>query len=222
MNQTTEEHVMGVPTEVFKTVGYFQGFCCAPQAYLEELLKPEHVSYRPRSAMESDPSFKQLIPYVLLHHVDQEGEAWVFQYTRGKGQGEARLHQKRSVGIGGHISSVDAATGDASEAGMHRALEEEISIDSQFESSCVGLINDDETEVGRVHLGIVHRFDLQVPSVKPREEAIQGAGFVNFPIDAPLIGSILKSGTGVWVELTCLDAAWWKVSCRFGEPCLLS
>ncbi|MEC8306064.1 MAG: phosphoesterase, partial [Planctomycetota bacterium] len=98
MNQTTEEHVMVVPTEVFKTVGYFQGFCGAPQPYLDELLKPEHVSYRPRSAMESDPSFKQLIPYVLLHHVDQEGEAWVFQYTRGKGQGEARLHQKRSVG----------------------------------------------------------------------------------------------------------------------------
>ena len=177
MNQTAEEHVLVVPTEVFKSVGYFQGFCGEPQPYLAELLKPEHVSYRPRSAMESDPSFKQLIPYVLLHHVDQDGEACVFQYTRGKGQGEARLHQKRSVGIGGRSSSVDAATGDAYEAGMQRELEEEIAIDSQFESSCVGLINDDETEVGRVHLGIVHRFDLQVPSVKPREEAIQGAGF---------------------------------------------
>jgi predicted NUDIX family phosphoesterase len=177
MNQVPEEHVLVVPTEVFKSVGYFQGFCSTPQSYLEELLKPENVSYRPRAEMESDPSFKQLIPYVLLHHTDHEGVAWVFQYTRGKGQGESRLHQKRSVGIGGHISSDDASVGDAYEIGMQRELEEEIHIGSEFSSACVGLINDDETEVGRVHLGIVHRFDLQSPTVSPREEGIQGAGF---------------------------------------------
>jgi len=177
MNQVPEEHVLVVPTEVFKGVGYFQGFCSTPQPYLEELLKPEHVSYRPRAQMESDPSFKQLIPYVLLHHTDDEGGSWVFQYTRGKGQGEARLHQKRSVGIGGHISSDDASLGDAYEIGMQRELEEEIHIGSEFSSTCVGLINDDETEVGRVHLGIVHRFALQSPTVNPREEDIQGAGF---------------------------------------------
>ena len=177
MNQVPEEHVLVVPTEVFKGVGYFQGFCDTPQPYLDELLKPEHVSYRPRAEMESDPSFKQLIPYVLLHHMDDEGVAWVFQYTRGKGQGESRLHQKRSVGIGGHISSDDASVGDAYEIGMQRELEEEIHIGADFSSACVGLINDDETEVGRVHLGIVHRFDLQSPLVNPREDGIQSAGF---------------------------------------------
>jgi predicted NUDIX family phosphoesterase len=81
------------------------------------------------------------------------------------------------VGIGGHISSDDASTGDAYEVGMQRELEEEIHIGADFSSACVGLINDDETEVGRVHLGIVHRFDLQSPLVNPREEGIQGAGF---------------------------------------------
>ncbi len=58
--------------------------------------------------MESDPSFKQLIPYVLLQHTDAAGQIHLFTYTRGKGQGEARLHSKRSFGIGGHISAEDA------------------------------------------------------------------------------------------------------------------
>ena len=118
MGSVAEEHVLVVPTEEFKRVGYFQGFCSEPERYLEELLKPELVSYRPRATMESDPSYKQLIPYVLLCHQDAENGATVFQYTRGKGQGESRLHSKRSVGIGGHISSEDAGSGEAYEVGM--------------------------------------------------------------------------------------------------------
>ncbi len=167
------EQILVVPTELFHRVGHFQGFCTDVDPYLNTLLDAAHTSYRPRPAMEQDPSFKQLIPYCIFRC---GGE--IFHYRRGSGQGEARLHSKRSIGIGGHISSIDA--GGANSAyleGMQRELDEEVSIGTRFTERLVGLINDDETEVGRVHLGIVHLFDLEEPQVLPAEESIQQTGF---------------------------------------------
>jgi predicted NUDIX family phosphoesterase len=127
--------------------------------------------------MEIDPSFKQLIPYVIFRHTDAEGRESVFAYVRGKGQGERRLHAKRSIGIGGHISSDDSAEINAYDEGLRRELAEEVEIDTPYRESCVGLINDDETEVGKVHLGVVHIFDVETPAVRPRESEIIEAGF---------------------------------------------
>ncbi len=183
MSQVQTECVLVVPTGLFHKLGHFQGFSRDVEKYLGELLDPAHTSYRPRSEMEEDASFKQLIPYVIFRHTDAAGRVYIFQYTRGKGQGEGRLHSKRSIGIGGHISSDDStsnATGHASAAyqeGMRRELEEEVAIDTKYTQACVGLINDDETEVGRVHLGVVHIFDVATPNVRPREADICEAGF---------------------------------------------
>ena len=96
---------------------------------------------------EEDPSFKQLIPYCLLAWPDKNGVTQFFSYTRGGGQGEARLRAKRSIGVGGHIASTDGEHGgNASyEAGMLRELKEEVAISGDFTSRCVGLINDDAT-----------------------------------------------------------------------------
>jgi predicted NUDIX family phosphoesterase len=130
--------------------------------------------------MEQDPSFKQLIPYVLLRHTDRRGQVSLFQYTRGQGQGERRLHAKKSVGIGGHICVHD---GDASSRlhpyheGMRRELDEEVEIATAYRETTCGLINDDLTEVGRVHLGVVHLFDVERPDVRPREADLLDAGF---------------------------------------------
>ena len=86
------EHVLVVPTEVFHRLGRFQGFSPDSQRYLAELLSPRHTSYRPRSEMESDASFKQLIPYVIFTTRSADGDVLVFRYRRGTGQGESRLH----------------------------------------------------------------------------------------------------------------------------------
>jgi predicted NUDIX family phosphoesterase len=120
-----------------------------------------------------------LIPYVILQHVDSSGRRRVFQYTRGKGQGEGRLHSKRSVGIGGHISEADVSDQAIHpyHDGLRRELDEEVAIYSPYRERCVGLINDDETEVGRVHLGVVHLFELERPAVEPRETDILESGF---------------------------------------------
>ena len=181
MSEPPIEHVLVVPTSVFHRLGYFQGFCPDVDRYLGELLDPAHVSYRPRKEMEADPSFKQLIPYVIFRHRDSAGVERVFQYTRGRGQGEGRLHSKRSVGIGGHISTLDTRDGVHSatsyEEGLRRELAEEVIVNTPFVEHCVGLINDDETEVGRVHLGVVHLFDVARAEVSPRESEIIESGF---------------------------------------------
>jgi predicted NUDIX family phosphoesterase len=177
MSQVATEHVLVVPTEVFRRLGYFQGFCGDTERYLRGLLDPAHTSYRPRLAMEQDPSFKQLIPYVIFCHRGAAGGPKLFQYTRGKGQGESRLHAKRSIGIGGHISADDSALASAYEEGMRRELEEEVIIDTPYHGQMVGLINDDETEVGQVHLGVVHLLDVERPAIQPRESEIIEAGF---------------------------------------------
>lgn len=170
----TVEHVLVVPTSLFREVGHFQGFEPNIQPYLETLLDPAYTSYRPRDEMEQDPSFKQLIPYCIFRC---QGD--IFSYRRGKGQGEGRLHSKRSVGVGGHISSIDQHAASVYREAMRREIEEEVILESNFRESCIGLINDDLTEVGKVHLGIVHIFDIDEPKVRAREESIHEAGFAN-------------------------------------------
>ncbi len=177
MEITRVEHVMVVPTDLFHSVGYFQGFNVEIDRYLDILLNPINAKYLPRDEMEADPSFKQLIPYCVFRYIDNDGTPHLFQYTRGKGQGEARLHAKKSIGVGGHISAEDGEGFAAYQEALQRELAEEIEINSPFEERCVGLINDDESEVGKVHLGVVHLFDVQSPAVEPREDQIMMTGF---------------------------------------------
>jgi predicted NUDIX family phosphoesterase len=173
-----DERVLVVPTELFRRIGHFQGFCGDVGRYLPELLSPENTIYRSRREVENDPDYKQLIPYVIFCHRDQGGVRRVFQYTRGSGMGEDRLHRKQSVGIGGHISAIDGrGQGCPYTEGMRRELDEEVQIDTPYRNRQAGLINDDETEVGRVHLGVVHLFDVDDPRVHPREEDIIECGF---------------------------------------------
>jgi predicted NUDIX family phosphoesterase len=168
----TVEHVLCAPTLLFHELGYFEGFQPNTRPYLGTLLDPAYTSYRPRDEVEEDPSYKQLIPYCLFAH---EGE--IFFYRRGKSGGEGRLHAKRSVGIGGHVSSDDETAGSPYDEGMRREIAEEVHVEAGWTQTCIGLINDDQTPVGRVHLGIVHLFELDSPQVRPREASIIETGF---------------------------------------------
>jgi predicted NUDIX family phosphoesterase len=180
MSTVAEEKILVIPTALFHKLGYFQGFSADVARYLPQLLEGEHLDYRPRGEMEEDPSFKQLIPYALFRWQDRRGTVHLFDYLRGSGQGERRLHAKRSVGVGGHISSVDSAAGrfqDVYREGMRRELTEEVIISTPYAENIVGLINDDETSVGQVHLGVVHMCDVERPDIGPREADILDAGF---------------------------------------------
>ena len=169
-----------VPTQIFHELGHFQGFCTDIDRYRDVLLDAKNVQFRPRSKVETDPGFKQLIPYMIFCHTDSSENIRIFQYVRGKGMGESRLHQKRSIGIGGHISAEDneQQSGNVYREGMLRELHEEVVLHTTFIERCVGLINDDATEVGRVHLGIVHRLDVAEPKIVSNESDLIESGFM--------------------------------------------
>ena len=179
MPSTQEEQILVVPEAVIDEIGRFEGFESNVERFLGPILASDQLSFQPRGRMETDPSFKQLIPYVLLEWTDENGSVMLFTYTRGGGSGEARLHAKRSVGIGGHISEEDAAGGgDPYTTGMHRELAEEIKLDSGYRETQEGLIYDPSNEVGQVHLGVVHRFILESPHVESNEPDLAEGGFV--------------------------------------------
>lgn len=179
-----EEQVLVVPASILDELGRFQGFSADLDRYFDAVLRCEQLAYRPRGAMEEDPSFKQLIPYVLMRHTDASGQVRVFSYTRGGGGGEKRLHTKRSVGVGGHISTEDATHDEAHSdeglyrRGLERELAEEVTIASGYTEKMVGLINDDETPVGQVHLGVVHVFDVEEPNVESAEADLAEGQFL--------------------------------------------
>jgi predicted NUDIX family phosphoesterase len=173
VSKPADEHVLVIPTHVLRSAGPFHGFSPDVERYLPLLRNPVHLGYLARSKAETDPSFKQLIPYIVLRCGEQ-----VLHYTRGKAGSEARLRARRSIGVGGHICAEDGAGGsDPYRAGMLRELAEEVLLLTPWRESCIGLINDDRTPVGQVHLGIVHVLDLAEPRARCRESALVESGF---------------------------------------------
>ena len=106
----------------------------------------------------------------------------VLYYVRGKKAGEQRLVAKGSIGIGGHMNESDeslfALDEAAYRAGVEREVNEEVKIDTNFDDRIVALLNDDTTEVGQVHLGVVHVFKLAEPKVEKREAMITNLAFL--------------------------------------------
>jgi predicted NUDIX family phosphoesterase len=126
-----------------------------------------HGEFRPRSEAETDPSWKQLIPYLLL----RDGER-IFLMRRTKAGGDERLHDRYSIGVGGHINPEDRDV----IGGLRREWAEEIEADFEPEFEPIGLLNDDENEVGAVHLGLVYAAGANGRPVGIREKhKLEGA-----------------------------------------------
>jgi predicted NUDIX family phosphoesterase len=108
-----------------------------------------HGRYLDRAIAENDPSFKQLIPYVVVRDADR-----VFLMHRTDAGGDSRLHGRASIGVGGHLNPVDEGS-DALMAGLRREWAEELDASWEPEFELLGLLNDDTNPVGAVHLGVV-------------------------------------------------------------------
>jgi len=176
MNQP-EENVLVVRRSLFNQLGSFHGLNFEPRKYLDVILSRGNNFFLPRAQAETDPTHKQIIPYALLAFEDT-----VLYYVRGKEAGEQRLVAKGSIGIGGHMRHTDESLFALDEAayrsGVEREVSEEVKIDTKFEDRIVALLNDDTTEVGRVHLGVVHVFRLAEPKVEKRERMITKLAFL--------------------------------------------
>jgi predicted NUDIX family phosphoesterase len=166
-----DENILVIKRSLFDELGSFQGLNFDAEKYLSVILSRGNNFFLPRAQAEKDPAYKQIIPYVLVAF-----ENSVLHYVRGKKAGEQRLVAKGSIGIGGHMNETDeslfAMDEQAYRAGVEREVNEEIRIDTRFDDRIVALLNDDTTDVGRVHLGIVHVFKLAEPKVDKREAMI--------------------------------------------------
>ena len=173
-----EENVLVVRRSLFDELGSFHGLNFEPRRYLDAFLSSKNNFFLARAKAENDPTHKQIIPYAIIAH-----DKTVLHYVRGKKAGEQRLVSKGSIGIGGHMNDLDeslfAWDENAYRAGVEREVNEEIKIESPFEDRIVALLNDDTTEVGKVHLGIVHVFRLAEPKVQKREAMITNLAFLS-------------------------------------------
>ena|ERR1700736_1786310 len=172
-----EEMVLVVRRSLLESLGMFQGLNFDVERYLRAFLSRENNFFAPRSSAETDPSLKQIIPYALI-----VSEGKILRYVRGKRAGEQRLVSKGSVGIGGHMNDHDeglfALDDQAYLAGVLREVEEEVQIESPISNRIVALLNDDSTEVGQVHLGVIHVITLERPVAEKRESVITSLKFL--------------------------------------------
>lgn len=131
----------------------------------------EHYEVKRRGDMEENPKYKQLIGYVL---VKDKATKEVLVYRRLVGGGEARLHGKASVGIGGHMNEVAGKTiYEMLKINAARELNEEVGVDENYALKnlhFVGLINDDKEVVGQVHVGVVYTCEVDKDIVEVKED----------------------------------------------------
>jgi predicted NUDIX family phosphoesterase len=175
----SEEQVLVIERKVFEKVGLFNGLAFDVDRYLSKIFAPGVPRFIPRSKAEKNPSYKQLIPYVIM-----TCDGKYLTYVRGKRAGETRLVAKRSIGIGGHINPGDDMPlfndnfYEAYLAAVEREVAEEVSVETHHTDRIVALLNDDSTEVGSVHLGVVHYWLLDAPKVNKREQMITQMSFM--------------------------------------------
>ena len=154
-----DENVLVVPADEIKASLQTRFEPGAAQVAIAEANRLR--KFLPRSQVETDESHKQIIPYVCIRHEDS-----YMLLQRTKKQSEARLHNKFSLGIGGHINEQEVAAGaqDLVHAGLLRELNEEITVLAGWKLNLLGTIYDSTTPVGRVHFGIV--YELEVSSLE--------------------------------------------------------
>jgi predicted NUDIX family phosphoesterase len=194
-----EEQVLVIERKVFEQAGAFNGLAFDVDRYRDKIFASGVPRFIPRSKAEKDPAYKQIIPYVIM-----VCDGKYLTYVRGKHAGETRLIAKRSIGIGGHINHGDWTLFSADSyktylEAVKREVAEEVTVEANHTDRIVALLNDDSTEVGSVHLGIVHCWLLDAPKVNKHEKMITQMTFMT-----PAELQQLHDSMETWSQL-CLD-----------------
>ncbi|MBN1458870.1 MAG: hypothetical protein JXA57_04990 [Armatimonadetes bacterium] len=162
----SDEYVLVFPADTIASAGSFEGLRFNAMDYLSAIERV--ASFKPRSTVEMDASFKQVIPYALVVCGSR-----VLSYRRGAESAEQRLIGTRSVGIGGHVSTHDPSVyRPTCEEAMLREIAEEVRIRGDYQVVRAAVLNDSSDEVGQVHFGVIYVLSLVEPIVWPNEEAI--------------------------------------------------
>ena len=151
-----EENVLVINKKEFSKAGYFQtGFNKVNEGEIINFIN-SHGQFLKRDSAETNYDYFQVIPYMVIFRGNE-----VFLTKRTKKQSEIRLHEKRSIGVGGHLNHGDGALEQIVRSGMNRELKEELEDFNHSEPKFLGTLIDDSVDVSLVHLGLVYRLDTK-------------------------------------------------------------
>lgn len=136
--------------------------------YYQQMIE-KNKEFLPRSLMEQDPTYKQIIPYLIFAHDNK-----LFLMQRAGNAGEQRLKNKYTLGIGGHIRERDIA-GSTIFDWATREFHEEVCYDGSLTIQPLGLINDESNAVGQVHLGFAFLLKGNTANISIRSELQEGS-----------------------------------------------
>ncbi len=158
-----DEHVLCVRRDEVFPDGAWHGFVSEGLERYQRVIR-EGSFFMPRSEVEDDPAYQQVIPYIVFRHGDR------YLLTRRlKASSEKRLRQLYSLGVGGHINPGDVDHGDPVMDGLRREFEEEVEYAGEVNATLLGLINDDSSPVSRVHLALAFLVEGSSPEIRIRE-----------------------------------------------------
>jgi predicted NUDIX family phosphoesterase len=158
-----DEHVLCVRREDVFPDGAWHGFVADGLDRYRAVIR-EKSFFMPRAEVEEDPSYQQVIPYIVFRHRDR------YLLTRRlRASTEKRLRQQYSLGVGGHINPGDLDNGDPVMDGLRREFQEEVEYAGEVEATLLGLINDDSSPVSRVHLALAFLVEGSSPQIAIRE-----------------------------------------------------
>lgn len=165
---THDEMILVVPTATLFRNGSWQGIRTNS---IDEYINciTTHQDYQPRSLMEQDARFKQIIPYMIFKYNDT-----YFVMQRRASASEKRLANKYTLGIGGHIRQEDMMGSQSLFEWAKREFHEEVTYTNEMNIRTIGLINDDSNPVGQVHLGVVLLLEGTSDSISVKSELKNG------------------------------------------------
>lgn len=169
INPALQEEIVVVPCKaLFATIKPWNGFLAHDSVgNLFEIICENYTFYT-RYLAEEDPTFKQIIPYMVFMHKDR-----LFLMQRQKKCNEKRLAGKFSLGIGGHLNEKDITCKDPFAWGVREFIEE-VEYNDAYTVKLLGFVNDEETPVGRVHLGVCMLIVAATDNITVKEELLQG------------------------------------------------
>jgi predicted NUDIX family phosphoesterase len=165
--QPHDELILVVKRSALFPQGSWQGLQAVDAQEYTQLIQ-EHKEFHPRSLMEQDPTYKQIIPYLVFVHGDR-----YFLMQRKAKISEARLQSKFSLGIGGHINQEDLVDGNIANW-ARREFEEEVAYSGTYTIEPLGILNDDSNDVGKVHVGFVYLLHGDSADIKIKSEHKSG------------------------------------------------
>jgi len=174
-NMKYQEHILVVPREVLQAAGIpvlDSVFTKERLPFLScevERVVAEQGLFLPRYAMEQNPTYKQIIPYMVFVH-----ERCLFVMQRSEQAGEQRLANAYTVGIGGHVREGDVAAGGLAEWGRREFMEEVVYDGVRLDTDFFGIVNDECNAVGMVHLGVVFVLHAAGGAITVRSELKSG------------------------------------------------